>query len=680
MNAGKFLYRGCMIGITLILLSTAIVPSAAGATGTNYLVMYIVGSDLESNGNQATGNLADLADSWDPAMGDVLIIYGGAEKTGWDDGVAITNLTLLLEDFADGVIGSDLNLGEIPTQYVLKRMPGADISTPQTMASSLQYAEQYRKAAGLDSAENYLIFWNHGSGYNGYGSNEISGRMLSLEDLRTGLSGAGTTYDIIAFDACLMGSLEVANALYPYGTYLLASEEIVPGEGYDYNAFAALSASPGMSAPELGKTLIAYYLDQPSPAKTLSLVRLSEVPSVVAALNVFGEKLTEILDDPDSLAVLGSVYQDTQGFGSPAGDTAQDMMDIYQFADSIRQQTSEDTELHAAANDLCLALKNYVVLSGDDGHFSAANGVAIAAPVEGLTSGIPDAVSFDKSGWYTYLSTYMDYAGTTSQPHAAYTTKESARSIQVTDSTGTAWVTANYLYLNTDGQYLIVGDVPLKENWEAVNDSVWKTVPTGLYEEPDWDGSWFVFQNTDGTTVPATLTYKGPAVIDNRSHVIYTIEGNLTRTVHKNTVTAPSILTAVIDMENRSVSALSVTEKPDSIRDTRSNIWGNTTICSGDIFVPALQIYNEEADKIVVTTSPQSVTFGSSPKDALRYTALDVDNCYWMVELADFLDEETFYLKEPGMTAATPKPTQSSPAAVCIFAGVLIAGLLLKRT
>lgn len=82
----------------------------------------------------------------------------------------------------------------------------------------------------------------------------------------------------------------------------------------------------------------------------------------------------------------------------------------------------------------------------------------------------------------------------------------------------------------------------------------------------------------------------------------------------------------------------------------------------------------------MVTTSPQSITFGSSPKDALRYTALDVDNCYWMVELADFLDEETFYLKELDMTAATPKPTQSSPAAICIIAGVLLAGLLLKRT
>ncbi|HJJ96701.1 MAG TPA: clostripain-related cysteine peptidase [Methanocorpusculum sp.] len=203
-----------MIGIILILLSTAIIPAAADSAGTHYLVMYIVGSDLESNGNQATGNLVDLVNSWDPAMGDVLIIYGGAKKTGWDDGVAITNLTLLREDFADEVIGSDQDRGEIPTRYVLKRMPGADISTPQTMASSLQYAEQYRKAAGLGSAGNYLILWNHGEGYNGYGTSEISGRMLSLDDIRTGGVRSRDNHDIIAFDACLMGSLEVADALY----------------------------------------------------------------------------------------------------------------------------------------------------------------------------------------------------------------------------------------------------------------------------------------------------------------------------------------------------------------------------------------------------------------------------------------------------------------------------------
>ena len=251
MNRGTFLCRGYMIGIILILLSTAIVPAAADSAGTHYLVMYIVGSDLESNGNQATGNLADLVNSWDPAMGDVLIIYGGAEKNGWDDGVAITNPTLLREVFADGVIGSDQDRGGIPTRYVLKRMPGADVSTPQTMVFSLQYAEHHhQKAARLDNAGTYLIFGNHGEGYNGYGKSEISGRMFSLEELRTGLSGAGgQTMTSSPLMPALWAPLRWQTLFTPTGHTFYCSR----GEGYDSNAFAALSASPDMNAREFGK-------------------------------------------------------------------------------------------------------------------------------------------------------------------------------------------------------------------------------------------------------------------------------------------------------------------------------------------------------------------------------------------------------------------------------------------
>ena len=677
----QFPFRGALLcGMLALILVAAAVPAAAAAEG-NYMVMYIVGSDLESGQYQAaTENLRDLAESWDPAMGDVLIIYGGAQKTGWNDGVAITNLELLTKDFDDGIIGSDQDLGGTPTRYVLKRMPGVDISTPQSLGTALQYAEQYRKSTGLANARNVLLFWNHGAGYIGYGNNELTGRMLSLDDISAGLSRTGTTYDLIAFDACLMGSLEVADALSPYGTYLLASEEIVPGCGLNYKAFTQLSASPGMSTQDLGKNLIEYYLEQPSPAKTLSLVRLPQTTSVVAALNTFGSELVQILDDPDSLAALGSIYRDTQGFGSPSGGP-QDTMDLYAFTYKVYENTGEDSDLHAAAGDLLIALQKYVVLHGNDGYFSAANGVSVAAPIKELTSGIPDTIALGRSGWYSYMSTYMNYAGISAQPHAAYTTATAAdtRSIQVTDSTGTAWVTANYLYLNNDGTYSILGDVPLKESTKPANNSVWTTVPTGLYDDPDWDANWFVFQNSDGTTVPATLTYTGPAVIGNRSHVIYTIEGNLTRMVNGTSITAASILTAVIDDKNQSVFALSVTEKPEEIWDARSNIWGNTTILSGDIFVPALQMYDEEQDTIFVTVSPQSVTFGSNPKESLRYTTLDEDNCYWMMELDDFLDDDVFYLEESGMDTATPKPTQSSPAAAGVFAGVLIAGLLLKR-
>ncbi|MDV0443789.1 clostripain-related cysteine peptidase [Methanorbis rubei] len=679
MSSQNFSKLHLLCGLLLILCSAA-VPAAAAAD-ENYLVMYVVGSDLESEGDQATDNLIDLVNSWDPSMGDVLIIYGGAKKAGWDDGVTITNLDLLTKDLEDGVIGVDTDNDGNPTVHVLDRFPDVDISDASTLANSLSYAEEYRKNSGLSGARNYLLFWNHGGGYTGFGQNEISKEILSLGELQTGLSGAGTRYDLIAFDACLMGSLEVADALSPYGFYLLASEENVPGCGYDYRAFSALSSTPNMSPEKLGTTIIEYYMAQPDQSKTLSLVRMSEAPKVVAALNAFGEDLQEILSDEESLNVLGSIYINTQGYGADSGSTNTMSMDLYDFTYKIYEQTSEDSELHASAENLLNVLNDFVVVCSDDGHFTAANGVSVAAPTSDLTEGIPNAAAFGRSGWYNYLSTYLNQAGASAQPHAAYEDNIGTRStIVVNDTTGTAKVLANYLYVNEAGQYVIIGEVPLKEKTRPVNNSVWTTVPTGLYEEPDWDGSWYVFQNADGTLVPATLTFKNPAVIDNRPHVIYTIEGNLTRVVNTTSVTRPSIITVVIDDDANSVSDIYVTEKSDDIWGSRSNAWGNTTILSGDVFVPNLEIYDPESDEISVIASSQKIIFGDNPQKNLIYTELNPDNCYWMVELDDFIDDDAFYLEGPGMASSSPTQTQTPLCIAGVFTGLLLAGIICRRT
>ena len=245
--------RSLLVCAVVLVLVSAAVPAAAAA-GENYLVMYVVGSDLESGENQATDNLRDLASSWTAEAGDVLIIYGGANKPGWDNGVAVTNIELLRKDLEDNVIGVDENAGGQPTQYVLERFAGADISEPQTLANSMAYAEEYRKLNGLANARNYLLFWNHGGGYSGFGLNELTQKMLSLNDLQTGLSAAQVRYDLIAFDACLMASLEVADALSPYSTYLLASEENAPGCGYNYLAFSRTLCIPFDEYGGVGKS------------------------------------------------------------------------------------------------------------------------------------------------------------------------------------------------------------------------------------------------------------------------------------------------------------------------------------------------------------------------------------------------------------------------------------------
>lgn len=77
--------------------------------------------------------------------------------------------------------------------------------------------------------------------------------------------------DIIGFDACLMAMYEVGSVMAPYANYLLGSELLEPGTGWDYSMLAALvtgttvtgqnaNANTGITEKDLADLLIAGYL------------------------------------------------------------------------------------------------------------------------------------------------------------------------------------------------------------------------------------------------------------------------------------------------------------------------------------------------------------------------------------------------------------------------------------
>lgn len=104
-------------------------------------------------------------------------------------------------------------------------------------------------------ANRYVLdLWNHGGGpLGGFGIDEQNdGDSLSLlqitEALEMAYEETGEILEIIGFDACLMGSLEVAYAVSPYANYFVGSEELEPSHGWNYRAiFSELTADPTMS-------------------------------------------------------------------------------------------------------------------------------------------------------------------------------------------------------------------------------------------------------------------------------------------------------------------------------------------------------------------------------------------------------------------------------------------------
>lgn len=136
-------------------------------------------------------------------------------------------------------------------------------SRPETLTSFLNFC---RKEYPAD--HNMLVLWNHGGGAFGYGHDSIGGGMMSLKDIREGLEGAykpsdkEPAFDIIGFDACLMSSLEVAHALDGFASYYAVSEEVEPGDGWDYGPWLkAMTKDPTMSPARVCREIADTYTD-----------------------------------------------------------------------------------------------------------------------------------------------------------------------------------------------------------------------------------------------------------------------------------------------------------------------------------------------------------------------------------------------------------------------------------
>lgn len=145
----------------------------------------------------------------------------------------------------------------------VESLPLQPASEAETLADFLRFCkENYR------SDHRMLILWDHGGGAFGYGQDSILGEMFSLKDIRAALSSvyqpnrANPAFDVIGFDACLMSSLEVTHALDGFAAYYALSEEIEPGDGWNYGPWLqAMSDDPAMSPARVAREIADAYMD-----------------------------------------------------------------------------------------------------------------------------------------------------------------------------------------------------------------------------------------------------------------------------------------------------------------------------------------------------------------------------------------------------------------------------------
>ena len=306
----------------------------AAEAADSTIMVYMNGSDLEGDYGAATADLWEMMDALkvmeqegkSPSL-HVVVEAGGSTRWELDemDGVPYARFSLT----GDGI--SSMESMEI------RNMGDAD-----TLTDFINYGVRSYPANHYG-----LILWNHGGGpVGGYGSDShFDGDGLSLEEIREALGHsvmADSAFDFVAFDACLMGSVETAGCLDGYADYVIASPELEPQHGYDYRWMAALGDSlpPDMDWGEaVGRSMVeaygACYASGTAPV-AMSLLDMKEYPAFHEVFHQYVDGIPEKLRE-ELCGELGRDRMKMLAFGSRQAGGSPELVDVLEFLNACQR-------------------------------------------------------------------------------------------------------------------------------------------------------------------------------------------------------------------------------------------------------------------------------------------------------------------------------------------------------
>ena len=314
--------------------------------------IYMCGSDLESEVGFATENLGDIKYEQIPDNVTVILETGGT--TEWHNDLCDENCIQRWKIDSDGFTNLD-------------NLPLSSMGDEETLESFLSFCcENY------NADRTMLMFWDHGGGTCGGtcdDENFPNSATLSIRDIHTAISNTfgadenNPPLSLLAFDCCLMATLDVAQLFSDEASYLLASEEVIPGGGYNYKTFMKLfKDNPNIAPEELGKGLIDGYSkkyiesEDPNGIVTLSLTDLSKASAVSSAVgNMMNDLLKETYSNPGFFVDISITADNAENYGGNSrSEGYYDLMDIKNFAALCEDLVPSAAAVSAAVEDAVL--------------------------------------------------------------------------------------------------------------------------------------------------------------------------------------------------------------------------------------------------------------------------------------------------------------------------------------
>lgn len=199
----------------------------------------------------------------------------------------------------------------------------------ETLSEKLDFGNPYVLAEGfLWASQNFpakhyvVILWNHGAGvldpfrqetrgvcfgdtYNTYLTNQKLEYALQMITHQL-----GKKLDVVGFDACLMAMIEVADYVSLYADYMIASQQVEPGDGWLYSTALQPLADGDVSIKEFVKHAVKSYRESYlhiTKDFTLSALDLKLISALKYNINQLALQLLEAIDAQIKTSVFDKI-------------------------------------------------------------------------------------------------------------------------------------------------------------------------------------------------------------------------------------------------------------------------------------------------------------------------------------------------------------------------------------
>ena len=425
-----------MLLLALLLLAlcgaTALAEEAGESADEWTVMLYLCGSDLESDHSYASGNLeeilkvdypdnlladvakmygADIGEIEEPGRVNILIETGGAmEWHAQNAGMEIDADALQrwrYDYYPHGGLGSD---GPFDGYSLVETLPLKSMADPETLTDFIQWGVQ------TNPAKKYaLVLWDHGGGARtGLFIDELfDNDVMYLYELRKALADSGAYFEAVVIDACLMANLETAWSIENSAHWMVASEENVPGKGTAIGEWMSqLIDNPTCDGKWLGRTicdetLVKYVNDEDEQGRSIltwSVIDLSKIDPLIEVCGRFFEAMNDALRH---YPMVANLYARNIFEAEEYGSGQEDMRDLISVAFNRTFVHNMDAKLRS---EVLNALSEAVVYSIRGPGRAGARGLSFCYPTDFSAEEMEIyAKNFPMPAYLAYLDAICDW-------------------------------------------------------------------------------------------------------------------------------------------------------------------------------------------------------------------------------------------------------------------------------